>query len=99
MRERDLRVDPLDAPAFERQRPEERRDDADRVYGRAHVAPEAGRRQLKRARAAADGLLRFEHADREPTPRKLYPSAQAVRPRADHDRVVTFLAHINLETK
>jgi len=60
VRERGRRLDPLDAEA---ERPKERRCRAERVDGRADVVPEPGERQLERARAAADRVLRLEDED------------------------------------
>ena len=47
------------------ERAEERRQDARGVTARADVVPEPGQRELRRARAAADLVARFEHAHRQ----------------------------------
>ena len=87
VRERRRRLDPLEAVLRERQRAEERRRDAERVDRRADVVDESRQRQLGRARAAAHGVGRLEHAHRDPGPRQHDRRRQPVRPGADDDRV------------
>ena len=66
---------------------QERRGERERVDRRADVVPEAGQRQLRRARAAADRRGRLEHAHRAARPGERDRGGQAVRARADDDRV------------
>jgi hypothetical protein len=84
MRERGGRLDPVDV---ELERPEERRRDAERVDGRADVVPEAGERELGRARAAADAVLRLEDEDRASGLRESDRGGKPVRAGADDDGV------------
>jgi hypothetical protein len=84
MRERRGRLDPVDV---ELERPEERRRGAERVDGRADVVPKAGERQLGRARAAADAVLRLEDEDRASGLRQSDRGGEPVRAGADDDGV------------
>ena len=84
MSEGNLRVDVLEAVALQRQGAKERRPHCQRMNGRTDVMGEAGQRQLRRARAAADRVLGFEDGHRlaslsEPDRRR-----QSVRTRPDH---------------
>jgi hypothetical protein len=54
---------------------------------RAHVVPESGQRQLERARATADRVLRLEDDDGAPRLREGDGGGQPVRARADDDGV------------
>jgi hypothetical protein len=84
MRERGRRVDPLDV---EIELPEERRRCRERVDRRADVVPEPGKRQLERARAAADRVLRLEDADGPSSLSERDGGSEPVRACADDDRV------------
>jgi hypothetical protein len=84
MCERRRRVDELQS---EVQRAKEGRRGAERVDGRADVVPEARKRQLARACATPDGVLRFQDQDRPAGLSESDRGREAVRPRADDDRV------------
>ena len=78
-----VRLHPLDV---EVERAEERRVRAERLDRRAHVVHEAGQRQLARADAAAERVLRLVDLDVEPGACQLERSGEAVRARPDDDR-------------
>jgi hypothetical protein len=59
MREHARRLDPREAVPRERKRAEERRRDREGVNRRTDIVHESGSRQLRRARAAADGWRRL----------------------------------------
>jgi hypothetical protein len=82
------RADPAEPVALERQRPEERRENAHRVAPRADVVQEPGQRQLRAPGAATHLVSRLEHAHGGARPRQLDGGREPVRPGADHDRVV-----------
>ncbi len=84
MRHGDLRLNPFQPVPGQRQGLEKRRPEGQRMDGRAEVVDKAGQRQFARTRAAAEGGLRFEHADAATGLREGYGGGQAVRARADH---------------
>jgi len=57
------------------------------VNRRADVVPEAGERQLRGSRTAADRLVAFDYEDRAAGLRERDRSGEAVRPGADNDGV------------
>jgi hypothetical protein len=77
----------LDQVEVELQRAEERGGEERRVNRGADVVAKPRERQLRRARPAADRLLRFDDADRTPCLGERDRGSQAVRPRADDDGV------------
>jgi hypothetical protein len=84
MRERGRRFDPLDV---ETELAEERRCGRERVDRRADVVSKPGKRQLERARAAADRVLRLEDEDGPSGLGESDGGSEPVRARADDDRV------------
>lgn len=80
MRERSRRLDQVE---LEVERPEERRCGDQGVDRRADVVPEAGERELRGARPAADRVARLEDADRVPGLGEGDRGSEAVRARAD----------------
>jgi hypothetical protein len=84
MRERRRRLDPLHV---ELQRPEERRRRGERMDRGADVVPKSRERQLERARATADRLLRLEDDDGASGLRERDRGGEPVRARADDDGV------------
>ena len=82
VRGRRARVYPLDRRV---EQPEDRARAAHRMHRGADVVEEARERQLRRARAAADLLLRLVDDDLEPGARKRHRAREPVRPRPDHD--------------
>ena len=86
MSERCWRLDPLDAVLGERHRAHERRGDPERVDRRADVVHEPGQRQLRRAAAAADRLLGFQHSHGQAGAGQHDRRAETVRTRADDNR-------------
>ena len=82
------RKDPLEPVLLERQRPEERGGHTEWVNRRAEVVDVARHRQLRRARAASDRVVRLPHQDRESPFGERDRCGEAVRPRSDHDRVM-----------
>ena len=80
-------LDPRDPEPFQVERPEERRRDAERMNGGAHVVVEPGKRQLLGPGPPADAVRRFHDQDRSPGPREGHGCGQTVRTRADDDRV------------
>ena len=77
----------LDQRQVELERTEERRSGDQRMDGRADVMAEARERQLCGARSAADRLSRLADPDRAPGLRERDRRSEAVRPRANDDRV------------
>ena len=77
----------LDQIELELQRAEERRGNKQRMDRGADVVAKTGKRQLRRARSAADRLLRLDDTDGAPGLCKRDRSGEAVRPGADYDRV------------
>jgi len=82
--ERRGRGDPFEVQT---ERPEERRRGGERVDRGADVVTKAGQRQLRSARAAADRVLRLEDENRATGLRQRERRREAVRTRADDDRV------------
>ncbi len=87
--ERRGRGDPFEVQT---ERPEERRRGGERRGGErvdrgADVVTKAGQRQLRSARAAADRVLRLEDENRATGLRQRERRREAVRTRADDDRV------------
>ena len=93
VRERELRMRELEAVAAEVERRERGRAGRERMDRRAHVVAVARERQLLGAGAAADVLGRFEHEDRAPLVGEERGRGEAVRARADDDRVVLVCRH------
>ena len=92
--ERDVRVDPLQTVLFQRQRAEEGRGVAQRVNRGAEVVDEAGKRDLCRPRAPADGALAFEHGHAFSVAGELYGGRETVGARAyDYGIVCGAFAH------
>ncbi len=83
MRDRDVRMDPLQPVAREIELGEERRGRAQRVDRRAHVVHESRQRQPGAARAAADGRFRLVDPDAEARARKHDGSREPVRAATD----------------
>jgi hypothetical protein len=81
-------VDPLEAVLLERELAEERRGVSQGVDGRAEVVNEAGKCDLRRARAPAGGLLGLEHGYGAPVSSQFHSGGETVRPRAHNYRVV-----------
>jgi hypothetical protein len=84
VRERGRRFDPLD---LEVEGAEERRRRSERMDRRADVVPEPWQRQLERARAAPDRVLRLDDEDRSPRLGESDRRRKPVRARADDDCV------------
>jgi hypothetical protein len=64
-------MDPLEAVFVEGERPEKRRGVPQRVYGRAEVMDEAGKRALCGSGAPAEGLFGLQHGHRTARARQL----------------------------
>ena len=88
MRERDARMNPLEAEPVERQRRQERRSDAERVHRGADVMHEARFGERLAPRSAAERRFALEHEHREARARDGDRRGQSVRSGSHHDRVV-----------
>ena len=93
LRERRVRVHELDPVRREVHRAEERRGQREGHDRRAHVVAEPGEGQLPGPCAAADGRGRLVDPHRSPGPGKGDGRGEAVRPRADDDRVERRAVH------
>ena len=82
------RKDPLEPVLLERQRPEERGGRPEWVNRRAEVVDVARQRQLRRARAASDRVVRLADQNRKSPLGERDRGGETVRPRSDDDRVV-----------
>ena len=87
MRERRRRLDPLEPLATEIERAEERRRGAHRMERGTDVMEKSRQGQRRGAAAAADRVVRLEHRYRQSLSRERDRRGEAVRPRADDDRV------------
>ena len=92
MGQRGGRMNPFESVVGQGQRAEERRNDAERMDGRAGVVKEAGLRQFRRAGAAADGVFGFQHQGGAAGAGDGDSGGQAVGTRADDDGVVGALS-------
>ena len=92
MREWNFRLDPIEPESFERERFEKWRTGREGMDRRANVVNKTWQRQLGRACAATDARICFQYQNRQPCARECNRSREAVRSRADHDRVV-FISH------
>ena len=77
----------LDQIEVELQRTEERGGRESRMDCRANVVAKSGKRQLRRACPAPDGLLRLDDANRSPGLCERDRSCKAVRPCPDDNSV------------
>ena len=89
MRQRNGRVDQLQAVIGQRQRLQERRRHGERVHGRADVVEEAGEGQRRRPGPAADRRGGLDHQDRVTLSRHGDRRGQAIRAGAHDDSVVS----------
>ena len=87
MRDRDLGVGEREPVLGQRQAAQERRRERERVDGGAHVVAESGQGQLRAAEAAADRRRGLEHEHRAARLGERDRRRQAIRPRADDDRI------------
>ena len=62
------------------------------MHGRAHIVDESGEGQRGGARAATDGLLRFEHRGAQAGLRQDNGRSQTIRPGADHESFAEWAA-------
>jgi hypothetical protein len=88
MRQRRVRMHPLEAVGFERQGSEKRRAGGERMNRRPEIVNEARQRQGQRAACAADGRGRLDQRDRAAGLRQRYRGSQTVRSGANDNGVV-----------
>ena len=77
----------------ERQRPEKRRTEGERMDRRTDIVHESGHRQLRRAHPASDRRVRFQDSHGAAGPGERNGGRQAIRTRAHHNCVVFGTAH------
>ena len=91
---RDVRVYPFQTVFFQRKRAEEGRSVSQRVDRGAEIVDEAGKRNLRRPRAPAYGVLAFEHGHAFSVAGELYGGRETVGARAyDYGIICGGFAH------
>jgi hypothetical protein len=88
MRKWGVGMDPLEAVLREGERSKERRYGGERVDRGTDVVNESGKRELRRAAAAADGFPGLEYENFSPGARQGDGGRETVRSRADDDGFV-----------
>ena len=81
-----IRIDPLQAMLSKRHGAKSRRCHRERMHRGTNIMHETRQRQLRRSRASADGRLRFEDRDREPSLRERDGCRQPIRSGPDDKR-------------
>jgi len=88
MRERDLRLNPTKAEAFERQCLEKWRTRGERMNCRTNIVHKTWQGEFGRTRTAADRLVPFQDQNGKTCPRQRNRGGHSIRTRPDYDRVM-----------
>jgi hypothetical protein len=98
MGQRGGRLNPFDPERSQGQRPKKRGRYGERKDGRAHVMDVSGQCQLHRLGTAPERRLSLEDENCATLPSQCNGSAQPIRSRPDHDRVIA-LGHGHLRAR